>query len=229
MKLLKWAWRAIEATYLSLGLIVLTLVAAFALHVNTQQTANIRNLLVRADTEAIRLDTESCISRQEGREALRQLIALISTSPNITSERQQSYRMLLDDLPPVICDPHTASNSVSAPKATPNKESIIVSNWSPEKIAAILGAIIPVLTALSTHFAAASKVKATIAFVLAFIAGPVVTFIQTNQSLISWASARSGLVAWGVALLTYLGAWKPILALNSKALPDKGIGAPPKS
>lgn len=97
---------------------------------------------------------------------------------------------------------------------------------TPEMVGAALGAIIPVLTALSTHVAAAAKVKAGITLVLGIIAGPVATFLSSNAAIVSWASAKSSAVAWVVALATYLGAWKPVVDLNAKAAPAIGLGRP---
>ena len=86
---------------------------------------------------------------------------------------------------------------------------VLITDWSPERIAAILGVVITVVTTLATHFQAADKVKAGIAAVLAFIAGPVSTLLQSNAAIVSWASARYAVVAWGASVLVYFGAWKP--------------------
>lgn len=99
-------------------------------------------------------------------------------------------------------------------------------NWTPEEVAGTLGLIIPILTALAVHSTAAAKVRSWVALVLAFIAGPVATAIQSNAALVSWVTARSAAAAFIVSLASYLGIYQPMTGkrFNAKVAPNVGIG-----
>jgi hypothetical protein len=88
-------------------------------------------------------------------------------------------------------------------------------DWSPDRIAVALGALIPLLASLPV---VGSKVHAFIAGVLAIIAGPVAAWMSgPGAPILGWLSARSAGVAWGVAMLTYFGVWQPKLVdLNTR-------------
>ena len=102
----------------------------------------------------------------------------------------------------------------------------LINSWPPERIAAFLGVAITILTTLSAHFAAAAKVKAGIAAVLAVVAGPVSTMLQSHAAIVSWASASNSVVAWVAAIVVYFGAWKPF-GLKAKVQPyGLSIGKP---
>ena len=95
-----------------------------------------------------------------------------------------------------------------------------LSSWSPERVAAFLGALIPVVTALPY---VGARVRAIIAAALAVISGPIAMVLSgPGSGIVSWVSARSAALAWAVSLLTYLAAWKPLVAVNTRVAVARG-------
>lgn len=81
---------------MALGLVAVMLLTAWALRANGAQTERLDDL-VREST------VRDCQSRSLGRDSLRQLITIISESPNVPPERRELYVTLLRDLPPISC------------------------------------------------------------------------------------------------------------------------------
>ena len=100
----------------------------------------------------------------------------------------------------------------------------LITDWSPERIAGILGAVIPLAVSLIGRFfgqAASDRAKALVAGVLSVVAGVAAVLAQADQvGVVSWLTTRSAGLALAVATITYLWGWKPIYQINSK-LPPK--------
>lgn len=92
----------------------------------------------------------------------------------------------------------------------------------------LVGAVIPVVVAFATKLSASGGVKALIAVVLSTAAGVVITINQQVGNSFSWKMlAFTGATALITAISTYLGVWKPAVAINNVTAPTFGIG--PKS
>lgn len=213
--------RFIEDWLYSLALLLLTLASAFALAQNGNQNDRLEEL-VRDNQDQIAITRYyECVAQRDARDSMLRLI--INIEPLLPADRLDALRL---DLPEIQCSANPALRQQQQHLVI-NKESPM-SNWSPAELAGLIGAIIPVLTALATRFEAAAKLKAGIALALAFITGPVLVFIQSNESIISKLTAKSSLIAFGVAIVTYLGVYGPIVNLDARKimLPSKGLGAP---
>lgn len=88
----------------------------------------------------------------------------------------------------------------------------------------ILTLLIPVATALLTRSTAVSWKKAVTTIVL----GGAVTLLTVNQlpdgtALLTLQTMFDWLMTTAIAVVTYLGLWKPVLAVNQRIAPDFGI------
>lgn len=90
----------------------------------------------------------------------------------------------------------------------------------------LVGSIVPIFVALSTKLQASSGVKATIGILLSLIGSIVITMDNIpNKGTFSWRLlAITSATAIIAQVAAYVGAWKPILAINTKAAPTSGIG-----
>lgn len=99
----------------------------------------------------------------------------------------------------------------------------------PLVVAAIGGALIPLITGLITKYQSATGVKAITALVLAVAVGAL-TAVTEDGSFTLDEVAEAALLAFGTNVTTYLGIWKPIG--NTDAVPgqmlwpDRGLGKP---
>lgn len=99
----------------------------------------------------------------------------------------------------------------------------------PLVVAAIGGALIPIITGLVTKYESATGVKAITALVLAVLVGAL-TAVTEDGSFTLEEVAEAALLAFGTNVTTYLGVWKPIGSTDAvpgqMLWPDKGIGTP---
>jgi len=84
--------------------------------------------------------------------------------------------------------------------------------------------LIPTVVGLVTKSSASATVKQIVLLVISAITGLVTTATQLDgTAVISMASAQYALLALGIAIVSYLGIYKPHDA-NAKLAPTVGIG-----
>jgi len=89
----------------------------------------------------------------------------------------------------------------------------------------IASLVIPLLTGLVTKSSASDKVKAGVALALSILAGAFVTAVQPDgTAVISQSLIQNTFLTLVMQVGTYLGIYKPILDVNSKLMPHKGLG-----
>jgi hypothetical protein len=86
--------------------------------------------------------------------------------------------------------------------------------------------LIPAVTGLITKSTASATVKQLVTLAVSALNGLVVTSTQSDgTALISATTAQYALLSLGIAIVSYLGIYKPHDLNNSRALmPDIGIG-----
>ena len=84
--------------------------------------------------------------------------------------------------------------------------------------------LIPAATGLLTKVNASATVKQVVTLILSALNGLVITStLADGTALISAATAQYALLSLGIAIVSYLGIYKPHDA-NSKLMPDAGLG-----
>lgn len=84
--------------------------------------------------------------------------------------------------------------------------------------------LIPAATGILTKVSASTTVKQVVTLALSTLNGIVVTSTQADgTALISLATAQYALLSLGIAIVSYLGIYKPHDA-NAKLAPTNGIG-----
>ncbi|CAB5220371.1 hypothetical protein UFOVP238_37 [uncultured Caudovirales phage] len=95
----------------------------------------------------------------------------------------------------------------------------------PLLISLIAGAIIPVIVAFSTKLKSSAGVKSVVGIALSVVAGTLTQITNSNGTFDLKQTAVASLITLVTSLTAYNGFWKPVVAVNSKALPSIGIGA----
>lgn len=92
--------------------------------------------------------------------------------------------------------------------------------------ALLVGSLVPISVAIATKLRASSGLKAFLGIVLSVIGSVVITIDQTAPGgSFSWRIlAFTSATAIIAQVAAYVGAWKPILALNNKTAPTVGLG-----
>lgn len=84
--------------------------------------------------------------------------------------------------------------------------------------------LIPLATGILTKLAASPTVKQVVTLILSAINGLVVTSTQADgTALLSLATAQYTLLSLGIAIVSYLGIYKPH-DVNAKLAPEAGFG-----
>lgn len=94
----------------------------------------------------------------------------------------------------------------------------IPSMWLP-----VVGILIPFLTAVVTRYRADSS---TVHAMIAIVASGVVVVVQALVDDVPDTATSLGiafLMVIGPAIGSYLGFWQPVVHVNERVLPDKGI------
>lgn len=95
---------------------------------------------------------------------------------------------------------------------------------SPFTVVVISSFVIPVITGLLTKESASAKTKALVSSIQAIVAGFVTTATQADGSAVfSQALIQNTVLTIVMQLAVYLGVYKPIVNLNARTLPDKGL------
>ena len=92
-------------------------------------------------------------------------------------------------------------------------------------VALLLTFLMPLGVALATKARLDAKWKSLITLILS----AVIVLVRRSQvdggaAVISTQVAFDWAVTTGVAVLSYLGFWQPVLNVNEKALPEQGLG-----
>lgn len=96
---------------------------------------------------------------------------------------------------------------------------------SPYVVNSLLGLVIPVLVALIVKAQASAKLKAAVNIVLAAVAALITAGLTENGSaVVSQDTFQNWVITTAVSVVTYLGFWKPVTAVNSHVAPSSGIG-----
>ena len=90
----------------------------------------------------------------------------------------------------------------------------------------LIGSIIPIIVAVATKLQASGGLKAILGIVLGVVGAAVVTLNQTApDGSFSWKLlAFTAATAIITTVTTYVGAWKPVLAINEQTAPNFGLG-----
>jgi len=94
-----------------------------------------------------------------------------------------------------------------------------------DKLDLILKLIVPVVVAVVTKAAAPARLKAAVTIVLAAVVALLTANrVDTGQAVMSFATVQAWAVDTMVAVFAYLGLWKPIVDVNARMFPGKGLG-----
>lgn len=94
----------------------------------------------------------------------------------------------------------------------------------PFLLSALIGIVIPLVVALVTKLSLDSRIKAILSIILSAIGGTLVQ-VNNNGGTFDWKQALvATAVTAGTAIVSYVGAWKPVLDPNAVLAPNRGIG-----
>lgn len=95
---------------------------------------------------------------------------------------------------------------------------------NPLLLSLLAGAIIPLLVGLATKLSASDGVKAILAIALSALSGAAIAVNNAGGSFHWKEVATAAAITFISGVASYKGVWKPVTDINSKALPEKGLG-----
>lgn len=105
--------------------------------------------------------------------------------------------------------------------ATPVTQAVTFDSFT---VLLVISLVIPFLTGVVTKVSASAGVKQVCTLVLSAAAGLIVTATQLDgTAVISKEAALNAALALGIAIVSYLGLYKPH-DVNAKLAPTKGFG-----
>lgn len=95
----------------------------------------------------------------------------------------------------------------------------------PLLVTLIAGAVIPVIVAFTTKAGASSGLKAIVNIVLSTVVGTLTQIVNNGGTFELKGTVVATLITLVTSLTAYNGLWKPVTGLNTKTLPNVGLGA----
>ena len=87
----------------------------------------------------------------------------------------------------------------------------------------VAGALIPVITALTTKINATDTFRVLISLFLSTLSGALIQVNNSGGTFYLKQTLVAASVTFATAVVSYQGWWKPVVSVNQKALPNVGL------